>query len=309
MRTGIDVRFMSSGDPHGPEIEEFLRREFPQTAAKAASAMEAVVDAIIGSRQVRLGALPNPESLVAIREVVRNYIAENRPIPIMVPAGPKKPMGDASVDMAELSALRILAQLQANVSQHYAPGLDMRLRLEDFTGFYLEGEGIRPTVDRYTSDFEALISVLGYSGFITPVRERALVGWEEFRAKVAEINALMLPYLAGTDGTEGSMDGWALGSMMRIPVAKAQREFLLGRYAKIYPGADGEFVLRAMASYLSCAVGRRHLKASGADPSWDRGRIDIYFAPPVPGTPHELVSTRVYYRTVPLAHSKQHIPF
>jgi hypothetical protein len=309
MRTGIGVRFMSSGDPHGPEIEEFLRHEFPQTAAKAESVMEAVVDAIIGSRQVRLGAAPNPESLVAIREVARNYIRENRPVPIMIPAGPKKPMLGVSVDMAELSALRILAQLQETVRQHYAPGLDMRLRLEDFTGFYLEGPEIKPTVDRYVADFEALISILWYSGFITPIRERALVGWEEFFAKVSEINALMLPYLAGTDGTEGTMDGWPLASMMKVPVVQAQREFLLGRYAKLYPEGGPENHLRAMAAYLSCAVGRRHLKASGADESWNHGRIDIYFAPPVQGTPHELVSTRVYYRTVPLAHSKQHIPF
>ncbi len=35
----------------------------------------------------------------------------------------------------------------------------------------------------------------------------------------------------------------------------------------------------------------------------------LHFAPPVVGTPHELVSTRLYYRTVPLSHSKQHIPF
>lgn len=64
-----------------------------------------------------------------------------------------------------------------------------------------------------------------------------------------------------------------------------------------------------MSRYLSCAVARRMLGASGTKDSWDSGKIDISFAPPVPGTPKDLVSTRVYYRTVPLAHSKQHIPF
>jgi len=309
MRTGIGVRFMSSGDPHGPEIEEFLRREFPQTAAKAESVMEAVVETIIGSRQVRLGAAPNPESLVAIREVARNYIRENRPVPILIAAGPKKPLSTSSVDVAELSALRILAQLQDAVVAHYAPGLEIRMRIEDLTGFALEGVGIAATAERYIADLEAMVSILGYAGFLTPVRERALVGLDEFVGTVAEIHELMLPYLAGTDGNESTTAGWAIAPLMGVPITREQRDFLLGRYAKLYPEAGTAAHLEAMSRYMSCAVARRRLKASGAAPSWNHGKIDISFAPPVPGTPKELVSTRVYYRTVPLAHSKQHIPF
>lgn len=308
MRTGTDVRFMSSGDPRGQEIEEFLRREFPPTAAKAASATDAVVDAIIGSRQVRLGAAPNPESLEAIRAVVRAYMGENRAIPVLIAAGPKKPV-PTSVDVAELSALRTLAQLQGAVSAHHAPGLEIRMRIEDLTGLVLEGAGIAPEAGRYIADFGALVDVLGYAGFISPVRERDLAGADAFVAAVDEIHAAMMPYLAGTDGSEADMAGWAAAAFMSSPITAEQRAFLMGRYAKLYPDAPPDAHLWSMSRYLSCAVARRRLGASGADPSWDRGRIDISFAPPVPGTPKELVSTRVYYRTVPLSQSKQHIPF
>jgi hypothetical protein len=76
---------------YGDLIKNAIMLNFPTIAATTATQkLEGIVGELIGTHHVRLGPAPNPESLVAIRSVVRNAISNKKSIPILVPWGSKK---------------------------------------------------------------------------------------------------------------------------------------------------------------------------------------------------------------------------
>ena len=177
MITDIKIKSNRFDDPNLELITNFFRREFPDLAGgNTESLVTLIADKMIGSRNYRLAGRPNPESEVAIREVIRIALETGKPIPVLVVCGPKKPVMGESIDIAELSALRIIACVQRQVQELHPAGLDVRLRMEDTTGYFLEGldRELTDTMDKYITDFSALIRILGYN-FITPIRESNLV--------------------------------------------------------------------------------------------------------------------------------------
>lgn len=313
-RIFVDDEF--SDDPNARDIASFLRAEYPEILNKEQeTVMESVVAEMIGTRQIRLGSRPTPESEVAMRDVARRCIEVGHPIPVLVVAGPKKPLRDESIDLAELSALKMLACLNARVMAYYPPGITVNIRLEDATGYYLEEgtDGLHRSIENYIRDLSTLIKILGYD-FIKPVREQTLVKPETLRQAAETLRPLFVSYL--TDSDQLPEDQWEnLGSLKELSkvgwkglITRNTRRYYLERYQRLVPGYDEKQGILMMAKYFAVTLARYQLKATGVENSWP-GFFQINFAPPIPDTPKSLTSTRIYYRTVPLKHTDRHMPF
>jgi hypothetical protein len=307
---------VDSSVPYAADIMRFICREYPiAVSGDREGIVDTVADEIIGTGQARSGSKPNPESYVAIRQVVRENVELDRPIPILVPAGPKKPLIGESVDVAEMSALRMLSCLNDRITKYWPQGAEFRIRLEDITGWFLEGHvpGVNESIATYLQDFEALINVLELEKVITPVRESSMMSLNAFRELTLEIAEPMGDFVKHTDeGFDGfeSLAAWKklneLGWKGEIPAE--QRNFYRGRFAKLIPDMSPAEIETHMVNYLSSTLARVKLGATGVDKNW-KGVIQLNFAPPVPGIPRSLVSTRVHYRTAPLSMTKMHVPY
>jgi hypothetical protein len=307
---------VASSIPFAADILKFICHEYPVAAiGDNESIVDNVADEIIGTGQARSGSKPNPESYVAIRQVVRNSVELDRPIPILVPAGPKKPLIGESVDVAEMSALRMLSCLNDRVTKYWSPGVSFRVRLEDVTGWFLEGHvpGVNESIATYLQDFEALIDVLELEKVITPVRESSMMEFNDFKALTLEIAEPMGEFVKQTDGGFDNFENLAawkklneLGWKGEIPAE--QRNFYRDRFAKLIPDMSPAEIETHMVNYLASTLARVKLGATGVDKDW-KGAIQLNFAPPVPGIPRSLVSTRVHYRTAPLGMTKRHVPY
>ena len=317
METGkiaVSDRFIE--DPNADLISAFLRQEYPEVnEGKEEPILEGVMNEMIGSRQVRLAGMPTPESQVAMREVVRVCIKIGHPIPVLVVSGPKKTVVGESIDLAELSAMKTLACLNKRVKVYFPQGIVVRVRLEDTTGYYLEEgvQGLKESMERYIGDFSALLRIVGYD-FITPVREQSMMSEAQLRQVTDNIFPLVMSYLTDSENVED--DQWeALESWKRLKaigwqgfIPREMRAYYHTRYQHLFPQYGEQERLLVTAKYLAGTLARYQLKATGVDPSWP-GYFQVNFAPAVPGIPKSMVSTRLYYRTVPLNHTKRHMPF
>lgn len=307
---------LGAHDPYALNIERFIAQEFPQLASgDTEDTMEAVMAEFLGSKQVRVGPRPNPESEVRMRDVVRRAIDQSRPIPVLIAsAAVKVPIGE-SADVAELSALRMLAHLQTRVQRHYSPGMHFRVRLEDLTEYVLSPDvpDVGMHINQYTETMRTLVSALGYENFIILVSESDLCSPIKFVTGAQQMIPEIVDYLNATDdGVNESVV--AVGEFQRLkdkyqlnwPISRPMREFFRARYRKLYPelAEDGHNV--AMARYFAAMLTRKALGAVGDDQTFT-GRLEIGFAGAHPDSP--AVSTRVYYRTVPLSQSSNHLPF
>lgn len=294
---------------YGDLIRQFLLQQFPRAAASPSDKLEGVTQVLVGTLQSRLGPAPKPESLVLIREVVREAISVNEKIPVVVPFGPKKPgIGRFSVDVAELFALKSISELDAAVSDFHAPGLDVRVRVEDATGIFLEGEPAAPLVERYAADFARLAALTGAPAEVA--RETAAIGLKEFVARAQEVAPLFESYLRETSGEEALSDtqwGRALADAGWAGVVNPQmREHFLKKYAAIYPDEDAASHRAVLARYFAAALVRKQAGAGGARAGWRRW-IQVNFLAAVPGT-QDRPSTTLSRRHIPLRFGKTHVP-
>jgi hypothetical protein len=97
--------------------------------------------------------------------------------------------------------------------------------------------------------------------------------------------------------------GWKGG------VSQEWRDFLEGRHKKLHPEQPMERHAELSCRYLAILLARLKLNLRGDDPEWQVGgrHLEISFAPPMPHAPK--VSTRVYYRTMPVEQTKLHVPY
>lgn len=308
MRT-CNLRYLPSLgviDPYAASIERLISQQFPQLASgRTEDVMEAVMMEFLGTKQVRVGPRPNPESQSLMRDVVRRSIAQGRCIPVYIPsAAVKVPVGESSIDIAELSMLKMLESLQNRVRQHYAPGLSMRMRMEDLTEYVLTGTEpyVKRAVDNYITTMQTLVNVLGFSDWLTLVPESTLANEAEWLSSAASIAAVIYQYLSGRLPFEQA----APATGLKWPITQEMRQYFIDRYKKLYPAHGMDDYMKSMAAYFSSTLTRRNMNASGYDPTFD-GRLELYFGNRLPDAP--LVSPRVYYRTVPLSQSSLHIPY
>ncbi len=301
-----------SADPYAEFIASFMGREFPQLSSRRTEdIIDAVVDEFFSTKQFRLGPKPHVESEVLIRDVARKAIEVGSPIPILIPsAAVKVPIGE-SLDLAELSALRILGCLQQRIKQHYDPGVTVRVRLEDLTEYAISGTtpDIMQLVDTYSTQYTALVKALDYDSFITPIRESEMADFDDFMCNVGSAADLFFDYSIAKHGGAGTAEAKVADQLSALGwkggVSWAMYEFMADRYAKLYPDLDFEARQRILARYFAAILVRKRLNATGKFdylPQWE-----LSFATPLPDAPR--ISTRVIYRSVPLYHSSNNTAY
>lgn len=300
----------NAGNPYSPLIETFISKDFTRRlAATNPNLVEVITDEILGTKQTRYGPKLGPESLVAIRDVIRKYVAKNEPIPFMIPWGSEKPDG-SGIDIAELAALKTLSCFNARLKAHYEPGIRANIRIEDVSAPYLFHESpdkARENAMHYTHEFVTLVHVLGFAGFIHPVPESTLTGEKQFNLIADDLLPHFEKALRMYDGHEDPKAAEVLHAIgWKGGIDPATRDHYLESYAKLYPAHSHSAKLHILARYFASALARHKLKIRGDEKSWEGSFVDLSFMPPVQGT-DGLFGRRVYYRTLPLEFTSNHI--
>ena len=274
-------------------VSRFLLNEMPGvTVNSKESVVDRVASLIMGTRHTRLAGCPNPESQVLIRNVIRGAMEQKRAIPVLVPSGPKKNEG-GPIDLAELSAIKTMVCLQESVRKAYEPGLNIRVRLENATGIYLEGPEAIPAMSLYCDGFRRLCKLMSYriggAKFLFPRLEAEGSSFEMYLDCAKDLTkAFQLAYDSGDDSGLAKV-GWGGG------LSDDWKRYLDGRYVKIYPHFTQQQRNEMASKYLGSLLARVKLGLRGDDPDWQVGgrHIEIGFALPAPNAP--LASSRVFY--------------
>lgn len=308
--------YAPADNPYASSIENFFIQEFPQIApANTEATLEVLTAAFTANSQIRYGPLPNPESLVAIRSVIRNAMEAGKPIPVLVPYGSRKARLGEKLDVAELASLKMLACLEDRVLERYPPGIQANIRIEDASGHYLfarDGEQSRKDTLLYCDTLVKLVHILSY-GFIHPKLESRMFDELEFARAADEIVPLLMEYITDTDDF-GMQNATSLNSFEKLQalgwkgiIPPAQRDYYRERYKVSYPGLSQREATVMMARYFAAANMRYRFNAVGNDPDWKEW-IQVTFVPPVPGAPMSMVARNIYYRTLPAKMANTHLP-
>lgn len=269
----------------------------------------------INTRNVRQGPRPTIEQQAVIIQTIRYYIHENESIPVLIPSGPKKTKDGESVDLAELSVIKILKCLNDAAKKVYAPGFSFHIRLEDWTGKYLEGENALFSMNKYIEDFQTLNRLIGDPA-ISFFTESKLTPWSNFEEVANKMSAHIQDYLIESQNIpeeeRATLDSFSIlaGLGWKGIIPQPMREYLINKYAKLYPEYKNtpDFYTKMMAKYLGATFAGHILKVRTP---WSNNHkhLEIGFALPTPGIPENMQSTRVYYRSITLNNSKHNIPY
>jgi hypothetical protein len=303
--------------PYQTLMLRYFQSQF-QALANAGSKediLELLTAALISTSNTRYGPKPSPESQVAIREVIKGALDTNSPIPVLVPWGGRKTVVDRSVDVAEVTALKVLDYLQRAVTQVWAPGLEIRIRIEDTGADYLyqhENSAGHEASARYSADLVKLVEALGLRTFITPVRESTLMDSFEYFGLADRIAKPMFDYLVDSEvlGLGANTTTWqqlqCFGWTGEIPLA--QREYYYKRYQAANPLISHNDAVAQLARYFAGSLARYKLNGTAKKSEWGSKFIQLSFVPPVPGAPVSLTGKTLYYRTIPAKISSNHMP-
>lgn len=304
------MQITSDSEEFGASLRQFLMQETRRPLTAQSDIIESLTQVFVGTLQTRLGPVPSPESLVLVRDAIRYFVARNEPIQVLVPFGPKKPGKGGDVDLAELFVVKHLVDLDRAVSEVYAPGLWTVLRLEDVTGYHMEGMEARMDIETYCASFERLVRVFGHQDKIHVMRESQYLSAGTYFAAARSYEPYFLDHLTcmrfhgDAIHTTSALEriGWKGG------IGREQFEHYLHKYQRIYP-ADTcatpdpyDTWLPIMARYFAGTLARAMNGGSGMPKGLPF--VKVYFGNPVPGAPPQAV---LYRRHFPLNHSKTHI--
>lgn len=314
-QTGTIVTATCPHQPYNDVIAKFFATSFPKTnTASCANLLEILTAVVIGTKNYRQGPQPSPESTVRMRQVIQKAMEEGTPIPIMAPWGSKKP-SNQPFDIAELMGLQMLYNLNDRIVEHYSPGADIRVRVEDLSGYLMfehEDGAPRKLADEYTNAMMQANFML-MTGFdhspVEIVKESALGVTEdklrEFVYKVQPVIKRVLNGKLGFDNVGGYEELKAIGWVGDLP--QNQIEFYLKRYAVIYPEMSVQGHADILSMYFACALARYKLGLLGGRSQWGRDYITVAFTPQVPETPAGVENGRLYYRTITANTTRNHL--
>ena len=295
-------------NPYADLIERFVIREFPSAIKSTKCAiLELVTDAIVASGQIRYGPVPSPESLVAMREVIRHYVGQSLPIPFVSPWGSEKPDG-TGVDVAELGAIKTLCCLNARVKAVYPPGVEFSLRVEDLCAphlFFERMDEARREAKLYTDGLIALVKVLGVNSFITVSPDSLISDEPTFNALADYILPAMEYHLKDINSPKPIAELKALG--WDKPVAQETIDHYLAGYEKLYPDRDMKFKIHVLARYFASSLARKKMGMTGVLPRWKGKYLDLYFGKTPPGLEPTRYLRRIHYRTLPCSITTNHM--
>jgi hypothetical protein len=311
---------LSCNDPYSQVISQFLSREFPVAFnMQEEDLVSMITNILIGNKDVRYGALNTPESQVTIRDIIRNSIETTSPIKVLIPWGSIKGDLSSNIDIAEVMAISRISTLAQCVKKYYSPGLEIVLRIEDWSGIQLFDESLNslPIITNLTEYCQNLLKLLEIlkdeNVSITGMLEGTLGNAAVFHATVDSIIPTMERYLLETEDFEDISlatvsELQSFKSLQRIDwngvVSREQREYYYATYEKLYNSTRKECIHK-LALYLSQSLTRGMLNMRSPE-HFDKF-IQINFCPPVPGIPKGYDRHCVYYRTVPMSQARTHI--
>lgn len=309
----------STTDPYLDKIKLYLYSQFPTVATPTSCELfEMISTILVGTKDIRYGAIPSPESLVVIRKTIRESIENNVPIPVLVPWGSMKADFSDTIDIAEVMAIKRLVCTNELVKQFYRPGLDIVIRVEDLSGYSLFAVDYHPEqviekVNSYSSKLVDLVHILS-KGSIVALRETEMGASIEFRQLVEEYLPLFVDYLEASEKYIQFMpqrikELVSYQALVSIGwtgmISREQREFYYDAYNRYY--SDSSLNTQRLALYFSQALARRKLGLTGIQPHW-KSNIQITFVAPIKGLPEGYHNNLLYYRTIPASQGRTHIP-
>lgn len=314
------MKLIDNNDPYFSKIAEYIYRQFPDVAQPTScETLEILTTILTGTKDVRYGPIPSPESLVTIRNTIRESMSTNSAIPVLVPWGSMKVGGDNYLDIAEVSAINRLVYTNNLVKKFYQPGLDIVIRVEDLSGIELfsfdyDEKEIANKIAEYCESFVDLVNILS-KGLIRVSRESLMVNSAKFIGmqeiflplledyiKTSEPYMLYAPEKAKTLRTYENLKaiGW------KGTISYEQRQHYYESYRRNYPDSTLEKHQKRLALYLAQSLTRAKLNMSGRQDYWP-SFIQITFVQPIKGLPEGYHNNCLYYRTVPASQARTHI--
>lgn len=290
-------------------ISQFIKREFPVfVKPDDHDLLDLLTDAIIGSKQNRLGSRPSPESLVEIRKVITHWTSHQMPIPFLIGWGSEKPDG-SGIDIAELFAMKTLNCLNERVKQFYPAGVQFNIRIEDASAphlFFDRMDDARKEAALYTNGFVNLARVLGWDSFIKLIPESTMTTEETFNKEADTILPIMELHVNDVFNQDArnqlAMMGW------KVPLSPDTIGYFTDRYAKLYPEKTEAQQRHLLSRYFAAALARYTLGITGVSKDWQGNFLELSFVQPTPGIGTNRAMRRIYYRTMPCNITTNHVP-
>lgn len=305
-----------TGDsPYAQTIIKYFEQQFYKvTPIGKSSLLEILSDIIIGTKEMRYGPIGPPESIVNIRNVIRDAIHKRLPIPMLAPWGGKKAVKGQLLDVAEISGIRQLIHLDEQVKKFFEPGLQTVIAIEDRGAewLYREQEGIEDEVSTYSDNFEMLVHMISGNANIMPFREGDVMKHDEYFEKSTALSQVIFNFLLFSNQYPNQIGNSPqykalLDSGWKGDIPTEQRSYYINRYLSLYPGISIFKATQMLADYLAGAKVRYDLGGKGTPVSDVTGFIKASFSPPIPGVPPGFFDTTAYYRTVPMSHGRTHV--
>lgn len=299
-------------DPYGEVICRYFAQSHPKSIQPTTKQLlDILTIVLIGDKNVRYGPVPDPEQLVVVRKVIADAIAAGIPIPILVPWGGRKLDKALKLDIAELSALKQILDIDEMVRKYYPLGLQINVRIEDINAawLYKDEEGIA----EYSKGMQQMIKMFKGDALIQGLLESEIMNAGDYIAMATMYSKLLTDViLAQMENSD--VDVLQLPSYLtlvekgwkgRIPAE--QRNYYLDRYQVMDPGKTRLEYARKLADYFAGSKVRYDLNGRGDAKHWANQFIQINFATPVPGAPLSIFNNTLYYRTVPTKDGRTHI--
>lgn len=308
-------------DPYSKIICNYFAVHFNKAIVpNAKELLDILTIIIVGDKNIRLGAAPDPEQLVVIRQTISKSIELNLPIPILIAWGGRKTDINKGVDVAEIAAIYQIMRLDDNIKKYYPQGIYVNIRIEDTGADWIyreESEDVFERIEAYSSQFTDIVKQLSKGKAIHPVRESWLMKRDAYfdvssKYSVLIADVIKWKMLLNEDISFEKMA--SLGSMAQLislgwkgELPMKQISHYIERYKVLYPGKSMDKYIIMAADYLGGAKARYDLNGRG-NPDTEVGSfISISFIPPIPGSPVSMFNNVLYYRTVPMNQGRTHI--
>lgn len=297
-------------NPYGELMASFIAQNFPQfTPKNAGELLDMLTDAILASGQIRFGPKPTPESIVAMRQIIRAKMETNSPIPFVVPWGSEKPDGSGP-DLAEFMSLKTIQCLRDRISAHYMPGAEFSIRVEDLSApyqFFYRADDARREAQNYTHGLQSLIQAVSMEHFVFTAPESGYDVSENQMNNLAEsYRKIIIEHLLNPADSQAwaalNATGWD------SPISAETVRYYLDSYIKLHPGMNEREHFDMLARYFALALARVKLGMNAMRPQWNGKALELYFGKPVPGVAVERYPRRMHYRTIPESITSNHMP-
>jgi hypothetical protein len=299
-------------NPYGQIICGYFQRNFPSALKpNKDNILDIVTDIIVGNKELRHGPVPPPEVLVNIRNIIRDSIEKQLPIPILIPWGGRKTSPTALIDIAEVSAIHQIVTVDKMVKEFYPIGTQINIGIEDTGAMWLYRSN-DIGIEQYSDSFYKLVIMLKGAANILPIRESMLMEKDKYFDLSSKYSDLLYETIMALEAfpnqnIEELKSYQALKAIgWKGTIDKAQRDYYIGRYKHLY-NVEASEAARMAADYFGGAKARYDLKGKAEPISAVKGYIKGSFAHPIPGAATGMFDSTVYWRTIPTSQARTHI--